>query len=299
MDPVLSLNNFSSFYEIFGSYYLILGLSADLRKYFNISTWLRPIIDEKHEKYIKESISNHLADIAASHEERIKNVVENATKNWITQIILFIKGILEFRKLESRKLPKYAKMYNRYVKEEKWLIEKSSDVEDVNTTIFRFINPIYLYFGLISIGILLLSGLSVSWDESINLQIINLASFFVICFLLFQVFLLYTFDKIINSISKVYVFLLTIIFLFLVLVIGNIESLKPYFIILNNADPNICKLNTQIIFAIIFPLIPLILHIILLVRLIFLQKRIAKLYQKASYKPIAPRSSNKQFQEFK
>lgn len=214
MDSVLSLNNFSSFYEIFGSYYLILGLSADLRKYFNISTWLRPLIDEKHEKYIKENISNHMEDIAASHVERIKNVVENSSKNWFVQTCLFIEGAIKHRNLENKKLPKYTKRYHRYLLEEKWLIEKNSDLDDDNTTIFRFLNPIYLYFGLISIGILLLSGLSASWDESINLQIINLTSFIVICYLLIQVFLLYFFSKIINSIPKVYVFLLTIFFYF-------------------------------------------------------------------------------------
>lgn len=296
-DYTLVLNNFSSLFEIFCVYYLALGVSKFFNDYFDVSKWFKDWINND---FIN---SNKLTEIEKDIQTRSLNLGSetvqkiSTARNLVSVIFHSCKHYFKLRanrkkaRLRKTLITKVQKLilfvdFHYPQKDEvnnseivsKFLIG-FKDVEIKKPNYFQLIRPIYLYFGILSLGLLFLSGYYSERDKAQTLAILNTISISVTLFFIFQL-LVSHFNKIpFIQISPIKAFLSTLLILIIVLPLPNryIEkiSIFPFFI----SESFLSFSDFQIILSLVLLVSPLLIHIISLVSLIALLKNVRKIYR--------------------
>ena len=238
----------------------------------------------------------------SKESRRRKNKLIQEIRNNDTKTVLSkIKIVIEFFKFLSvhpkkPQIPIECERYFKFTREKDLLYpEDNSD----NYNFYDYINPIYLYFGVINLSILILSGFYSDWDQMHSLQLINWLSLIMLVVFIIQISALYGFGKTFKPINKIRLIFWTIVFLIFDLMIFSHKPINtpicshffdcpelPFFI-------NISDL--QILLAVVLSLSPLIIHILFIYKLYRLQGKIINYYVNNYTPPDSPKTKIPEF----
>jgi hypothetical protein len=173
----LSLQNFTSIFEIFAGYYLLLGTNKSFNDYFNIvgvyKSWRKG----------NEGFSARVKKLAAEMEK---------TSVTVEPVELNIWQRIQWHNRRSREL---TRMQENYFKAEalinqdaRWDKQLKLHYDETNpeaeTDFYKFMKPFYIFFGSLSMCILLMCGFCDQWNEMYNLNVLNILSGAVVAVLL-------------------------------------------------------------------------------------------------------------------
>ena len=235
----LVLNNFSSVFEIFCAYYLVLGISKFFRDYFDISIWFKDWINNDFlttDKLtlIEKDIQDESLNLGAITTEKLNN------SKYLVMVI-FHSCIHFLKKRRAKKRGKYRKHLIQKVQKLKRRIEfhypkeinsstqqildfnsvEARKIATQNPSYFSLIRPIYLYFGILSMCLLFLSGYYSEWQKEESLSLLNIMSGCIIIFFILQLIIVHYKLKPLIQITPIKAFVYSILILLTALLLPN------------------------------------------------------------------------------
>ena len=180
----LLLNSFSCVFQIFAGYYLLLGTNKKFKDYFDISGIFKNWnIDHSHTQEVINECKAFLDKYPDEILENLKKTVNELDKakiNKFQQSIVSLIRAEEKAKNIEEKTKKLIKLCDELHLEIPVYFRKSGSTADLEngpeSDFFLFMRPFYIYFGVLSLGMLVLGGLFNEWHKLINLNFINLVS---------------------------------------------------------------------------------------------------------------------------
>lgn len=285
----LDIGNFSSFFELLTGFYIYLGISETLPEGFNINYWIKSFVTSTQKNNINLKIESDIHEIAQQEsinkEELKKNIDEGSLtfKNLVKLIRKYFKNILK-RKKRLNKTCKYYLKYEflevvlfMYDKDNNYLITHNSKLKSLDKAFLKIITPTYLYFGILNFSILILTEFVSKSNKLISLQVINTFSFIIVLQFFIRVFFLYYFKRLDQNFSKRKIIVFNIfLFLFLLAYIAFCPTNKG-FILINQYD---YIENINVTLCVLFPILPLVTHILLIHKMVRYQIKSKKMYLK-------------------
>ncbi len=296
----LSLHHFGHIFEVFACYYLLLGTNKAFHNYFNLSVLFRnwpATLQEKKTRIttIQGFLENWVTTITFPSNEN----------NFFKQIFILIK--------HWKRLRKKSQLNNQALKINKLLIfldfhldshfkEKSQKIEngrcdecgkhkcgncgvekldkDSETDFHKFITPYYIYFGTLSVSLLVYCGIYEKWKMMNNLQFVNIITLVILIVLAMRLFQNKYYYKKFDGFDPLNVFGWSIFGLFVSIIVPHywvdviciIPNLIPEYLITLN--------DLQIMGVVALVLLPVVLHLTFLCRIVHKHKKMEKLYSK-------------------
>ncbi len=281
-DYSIDLLNFSSVFELLCAYYLLLGISEKLRNYFEISTWFKDWIDNDYiyESKLKE-IESYLTAIEETNNRQLQDQI--TSKRFIGKLQMICSHWVKDKKIRLKKwrkkrivskiqfLQKKLPVFYPTIQTENGILPNEGEYstsfleearqDNSKITYSMLIRPVYLYFGVLSIILLILAGSYSSLKREFALSIINGFSLLLLCLFIVCLFVKKYRCRFITFLTPVKAFLATLIIIGLIVVIPEhfltIFDLIPYFLpsnIIHNS-------NFQVILCVVLHLTPLLINI--------------------------------------
>jgi len=277
----LSLQDFTSIFEIFTGYYLLLGLNKSVSDYFNISGPFRSD-SENYESIVNIETTANKFEQEALAEIDSSRPVTKTRKERKMQLLWERKKVNELDKTMEpfERFTEMGKWYGRLVKSHFGYNEQGSAPDKVSETeFFAFIRPFYIYYGLMAITVLILSGMYKAWDRIHVLSVVNCISFAIGLFLLTKAVLItIRKPKKISLINPIFALLFSLFFFISILSIPcriYDKMLIPFPI-----DHLISYEDFHVSFSVLIILFPIIVHIICLMIVAYTQKQYVKLKER-------------------
>jgi hypothetical protein len=210
----LSLTQFTSYFELLTGFFILLGIGDKLHAAFNPTTWIQKLIGVDQRMTMNRDIREYINDyeiIQQGYQQEISSI--NApTSFYNLGLLLFdvFKKFVNFKRknLEINLQHKKARLCKKYLLYESKLFGCQND-ENNNNEICNFnqeflyiINPIYLFFGLVSFILLMLIGLIEFYNQDIIYILFLVFSGCVLMFFLIQSILLLIFNFKVWKIKK-------------------------------------------------------------------------------------------------
>lgn len=281
-DYSIDLLNFTSVFELLCAYYLLLGISEKLRNYFEISTWFRDWIanDYIYENNL-DQIESYLKAIEETNNRQLQEHI--ASKGFLGKIRMVFSHLLKDIEIGIKKrgkkrimdkihfLRRKLPIFYPTIQTENGISPNEAEYstsfleaarEDGDKiTYSMLIRPVYLYFGVLSIILLILAGSYSSLKREFALSLINSFSIILLGVFLFCLFVKKYRCHFITILSPVKAFLLTLILIGLIIVIP--ERFLAFLGLIPNFLPSnsIRNSNFQVILCIVLHLTPLLINI--------------------------------------
>jgi len=282
-DYAIDLLNFTSVLELLCAYYLLLGITEKLRNYLEITTWFKDWIDNDYTNEKKlEDIENNLK---MNEDFNNKHLQDSITRGSFVKKILSVcshqmkdqiikqkkkkkKRILKKIELLRRKIPLFYPVLvtvegsNESLDDEystRYLESAKQDHSKI--TYSMLIRPVYLYFGVLSIYLLIMAGSFTAFKRELALSWINFFSFvMLVCFLATLIYRKFR-GNYVKFFTPVKTFLLTIAIIGILVVLPK-ELLAEISIVPYGIPAEIIpNSNFQVILCIILRVTPLLINI--------------------------------------
>ena len=277
----LSLQNFSSVFELFAGYYLLLGTNKKFHDYFNIGrvfkTWTSNYNEIEDMTSNAGRIESELLKTISKDQQPENNVKSH--RNWLRKRKRQVNDV-EKRMKDAVRLSAKGKILKNQVE-----LHFGAD-ENQNTEkekgFYKFIKPFYIFFGCLSLVILAFAGFYNEWHRIHTLNIFNGLAIVIILILFIQVSVNAFLQTPLFTANPIVIFILSIFSLVIIALIPcrmYVQYMKlPY-----DIDPTIISYNDfQVILMVGLILIPIIIHIVALTVVVLKHRRVEKIKSKLS-----------------
>jgi hypothetical protein len=251
----LSLNNFSSIFELLGTYYILLSLSDKLEEHLGLSAifknWHTSLSSDNLAKrldYLKNEMSNSKNEIISKiGKQKIKNQALDLLKNY---------------NKNNEMLQKEANKTSKFIKKGDGLLVKINlhlNLTSKNQPTFsELIKPAYVFSGIAILAVLFLSGVVGKWNgKYLNLYFINLSLILVFFISIIQIVRLKPFKFLKGNL----IFFSAVVFYLVLTIIPShwlcVFPLKEY-----NYSTRICIDDFHILLFLGLIFLPLFIHLI-------------------------------------
>ena len=199
-DPTLKeidLNQFSAIFQILLAFYLGNAISGKFNHFFSIESNFKKFIDSSYvlvkQKVEVENLNSALGGVDLLQEQLQKN------------------------KLKKRKINvdiSHARvniLYDKYIEPKVY----ANHEHNTNSNLHNCLKPFYLFFGIYTLCLLILSGFMKSWERGINLSNLNLVAFIALLFLLCRMYVISSYCKYWGCIRAFIISIILFIIIFL------------------------------------------------------------------------------------
>jgi hypothetical protein len=251
----LSLNNFSSIFELLGTYYILLSLSDKLEEHLGLSAIFRnwhtsfsSDILAKRLSYFKNKISTSQSEIISQiKSQRFWNQIFDSLRNYNS---------------DNDSLQNEVKKTSKFIKKGDMLLAKikllTSELSETQHTFSELIKPAYVFSGIAILAVMLISGIVNKWDgKYTNLYFINCSLILVLFLSILQIIRQKPF-KIFKG--KTLLFVAVIFYLLLTIVPGSLFYFLPLYEY--KFSKVICIDDFHILLFLTLIFLPLFIHII-------------------------------------
>ena len=180
-NPGLVLHHFGHIFEIFAGYYLLLGASKTFNEYFNVTV----VFKNWPTNY--SSISEAVKKSKQFETETFKTITKDQPIDFNDLEPWYIRT--RQKSSDVKKITRKAnKLYKLGAFLERQIIlhyDHNNSGNASETEFYKFIRPIYIYFGILCITLLVLAGVYEKDHKENTLAIINFISLIIYLIFLF------------------------------------------------------------------------------------------------------------------
>jgi hypothetical protein len=282
----LSLSHFGHLFEVFTGFYLLLGTNAQFHDYLTISQIFKSWPDESKDiqettiraKSAKEEWAKENRKKGPSTFEDLKQYQDRLRKSH--------KDVERIQQQTN----KLASIGDRLEKSINRHFNINNPKSKEPTEFYKFIRPYYIFFGVLSLSMLIMEGMYDHWKKLDNLATINFFGGFI-----YVAFLIQICRRKFGMVNPIRVFMGSIFFFILLLAIPQhyLPCVLNYCIISSRFIADF-----QVMFVVLLVLLPILTHIITLAILVGQHKKVKKIKENIKSfvrQPTAPKNIGQPF----